>query len=769
MEKDHLSRKLAVIIHADVVDSTALVRLDETITHERIQDTFRRFSETIRNHGGIAHEIRGDALVAEFARASDAISAALDFQSANSSYIEGLQDEIRPVVRVGIAMGEVVVANNTVTGEGIVLAQRLEQLASPGGVCIQGAAYETVPKRLPVEYEDLGELELKGFDDPVRVYRVELSPGESIPLPRPPTRRKKIRQRLVPALALIVGIMAVILVITNLFQPAAVSEEPASLARMAFPLPDKPSIAVLPFINMSADAEQEYFVDGLTDDLITDLSKLPGLFVVARNSTFTYKGKSVKVRQVAEELGVRYVLEGNVRRADDKVRINVQLIDATTGGHKWTERYDGSLVEIFALQDKITRSIVAELALKLTVGEQQRQAKKGTNSPEAQDAFFKGRAHYQLFTPDDLAKAIPYLESAIELDPGFAQAHAVLAATYFGIWDNIWAESTGVSYDDAFKKAKFHIDQAMKDPTPLAHRIKSRQLEWEQRFDEALAEAESAIILDPNDPNGYEAMGLLQVNLGRADDGLEYIKKAMRLDPQSDYLWSLGWALFHLERYDEAAATFHRATKTNPDYHWTYLLLAATYGHLGRENEARSAITTFDNMFRDPRDPQHTFVLSDLEYHLIIKDKAGLERLREGLIKAGIPEGITGKPANLEFTDLVTMSAGTFDVEGAIKIDATTAKSLHERGVFFFDSRGKYDYERGHIPGATNLLFHQVWGSLVNIVDRDAEIVFYCTDPKCHLAANSSAQALILGYTRVYYFAAGFSAWQDAGYPVEGS
>jgi TolB-like protein/rhodanese-related sulfurtransferase len=519
---------------------------------------------------------------------------------------------------------------------------------------------------------------------------------------------------------------------------------------------------------MSDDTKQEYFADGMTEDLITDISKVSGLFVIARNSVFTYKDKAVKVRQVAEELGVRYVMEGSVQRAGNQVRINAQLIDATTGGHVWAERYDGLLDDVFSMRDRITISIVKALSVTL-IDRDPGGNRTDTNSLEAYDAFLRGWAHYQLETPDDFVKAISYLENAIQLDPDYGRAHAVLAATYRNIYRDGWAEGTGISYDDAFKKLNEHLEEAMKNPTPLAHRIAARQHEFNKRWDEALAEAQRAIVLDPNDPNGYAAMSAILVNLGRADEGLDSIKKAIRLDPQTDYFWKLGYAQFHLERYDEAAASLLRATKRNPEHQWNYFLLAAAYGHLGLEQKAISAVTTFNdmNMKLDPLYKDRPYTLADLRSWPINKE-ADLERLREGLRKAGVPEGATGRPANLEFTDLVAVSAGTFDVAGAIEIDSVQAKLLHDNGVTFIDSRGKDLYGRGHIPGATNLYFHQVWDNLSQIVNLNDEVVFYCGDPSCHLAAHSSAQALVLGYSKVYYFAGGFSAWKNAGYPVEG-
>jgi len=768
MIKDRLSGTLAVILHADVAGSTALVQQDKELAHERIQEGFRRFNDTIEKYQGRVLELRGDALLAEFERTSDAVTAALSFQVEYAIYNDQLKDDFRPAIRVGISLGEVVIADNTVTGAGVVQAQRVEQLANPGGVCITSAIQEALSERLPFDLENLGEKALKGFDFPVRVYRVELKPGESIPPP------EESSQHDAPPKSgrLIIAVVAIVLVVTGgavyWFKTQVPQIEAASMERMEFSLPDKPSIAVLPFTNMSDVAEQEFFVDGMTEDLITDISKISGLFVIARNSVFTYKGKAVKVRQVAEELGVRYVIEGSVQRMGNQVRINAQLIDATTGGHIWADRYDGSLDDVFTMRDKITLKIVTALSVTLLDHEKSSRDLAETNSSEAYDAFLRGWTHYRLSTPEDSIKAISYLENAIELDPNFGRAHAALAATYWRIYDNNWAKSTGVSYPDALEKTNRHLEQALRYPTPLTHRTAAKQYFYFRRWDEAMDQAEQAIALDPNDPNGYEAMSSLLVNLGRAAEGLDFIKKAIRLDPQSDYLYQLGKAQFHLERYDEAAATMLRATKLNSLDEWNYFLLAAAYGHLGREQEAKSAIDTFNDTYHDPTDKQRPVTLADLDTW-IFKEAANRERLQEGLRRAGVPAGAPASPADSKYRDLVTMSAGTFHVDGAIEINAAEAKALYDNGIAFIDSGGKSVYGRGHIPGATNLFLHQVWDGLADIVDQDAEVVFYCGGPGCHLAAHSSAQAITLGYARVYYFAGGFPAWEAAGYPIEGS
>ena len=314
MVKEPLSGKLAVILHADVAGSTALVQQDEQLAHERIQETFHRFGDTIAKYHGHVRELRGDALLAEFERASDAVTAALAFQADQIHYNTQLNDSIQPTVRVGIAMGEVIIADDTITGVGVVLAQRLEQLSEPGGLVIQGAAYETIPGRFPFEYVNLGEHEVKGFDEPVRVYSASLKPDLDIPQPGPLVHRTRNKIIAVASIAVIIAGITLMWV-----KPWEIREEPASLERMAFPLPEEPSIAVLPFDNMSDDPEQEYFADGMTEDLITDLSKVVGLFVISRNATYTYKDKPIKPRQVAEELGVRYVLEGSVRRSQPRL------------------------------------------------------------------------------------------------------------------------------------------------------------------------------------------------------------------------------------------------------------------------------------------------------------------------------------------------------------------------------------------------------------------------------------------------------------------
>jgi len=669
-------RKLAVILHADVVGSTTLVQKNESLAHARIHDAFGRFSSTIEAYNGVTHEFRGDALVAEFARASDAIEAGLAFQIENTETNARLEDDLQPQLRIGISLGEVVIADSTVTGAGVVLAQRVEQLAEPGGVCITGAIHEAVPQYLPLEYSDLEKREVKGFEEPVQVYRAGVKAGKQVPPPEPSVSvgahsRKSKRRWAAGSIALPVLVVAGTLA---WWQPWRPEFEPASMERMAFPLPDKPSIAVLPFTNMSGDPEQEYFVDGMTEDLITDLSKLSGLFVIARNSTFTYKGTSVKTRQVAEELGVRYVLEGSVRRDGDRVRINAQLIDAMTGGHLWAERYDGSLADVFALQDKVTQKIVSALAINLTEDEETRARRQETSSPDAYDAFLEGWARYRHYTRDDFIKAIPHFERAIELDPNYGRAHAALLALHAESMWNSWQVVNG-GQQESSRRARKHLQEAMIHPTPLAHRVASFLHIVENQYDDAMVEAQRAIDVDPNDPNGYEAMAWVLVHIGRPAESLDFIKRAERLDPRTNYLYRLGEAQFHLERYEAAATTMLKYSKSHPDNFYPFLYLAAAYGHLGRVRDAKSAFETYNKTRASLHLGPATNALEQVAIYFFKDGGVEEDRLHEGLRKAGFDAPPEVVEASSEGITLKKPADGT-----VVRVYETANEHCRQRG-----------------------------------------------------------------------------------------
>ena len=791
MAKDRLTGKLAVILHADVAGSTALIHQDERLAHERIRDAFQRFRRNIEKYHGLVLELRGDALLAEFERASDAVASTLAFQADQANFNSRLSDDLRPLVRVGIAFGEVISADNTVTGAGVVLAQRVEQLADAGGVCITAALHEAIPRRMPFDLEDLGDQLLKGFDDPVHVYRVELRPGESIPSPVKAAKRgfSKTRDQLKVAIA--VFVVVVVAGIVYWLLPPEVLEEPASVERMAFPLPDKPSIAVLPFINMSGDAEQEYFVDGITEDLITDLSKLAGLFVIARNSSFTYKGKSVKVGQIAKELGVHYVLEGSVRRAGNQVRINAKLVEATSGGHLWAERYDGSLQDIFALQDQVTRQIVAALKVSLSGEEEAQWEAHETDSVEAHDAFLQGWSHYKLGTPRDLARGIPYLEEAIRLDPDYSRAHAALSSIYWDAYVSDWAFDLGMPSFTAEKLANEHLQQALKTPNPLAH-SQQAQVYLSLGFPEqAVQEAQQAVDLDGNDAIAHATLAKALVLLDRAQEGGDVIRRAMRLDPHHPpgFLTILGAAIFGQEQFQSAVKILERAVNRNPEDETPLIYLASCYGHLGRMREAEDTIEMANDLrtrfglgaLALERTAASAAYRFDGSYNpgsgMIDFSSFGTEPAQERL-RAGLSEipALTWHRLIRIQSVLAKGSITWVEIEGATKIDLATAKAFYDRGVLFIDASSKANWKKGHITGAVSLPWvasdpMQVRlreTTLDEITDKTSEIVFYwCSSGNVCTPSWAVAKAVNWGYEKVYFFNGGAPAWKAAGYPVE--
>jgi len=597
---EHPTRKLAVILHADVVGSTALVRINETLAHERIQDAFHRFSKTIESYGGVARELRGDALVAEFERASDAVSAAVAFQAENSEFNTALDDNIRPELRMGISMGEVVIADNTITGESVVLAQRLEQLAESGGVCIQGAAYETVPQRIPFEYENLGERRVKGFEEPVRAYAVTLKPGEKIPAPESTV--------------------------------ASVEIHPE--------LPDKPSIAVLPFTNMSGDPEQEYFADGITEDIITELSRFRELFVIARNSSFGFKGQSVDIGEIARKLGAQYVVEGSVRKAGNRVRITAQLVDTMTGNHVWADRYDRDLQDIFAVQDEVVRAIVTALPGQLRHTELERAERKPPSDWKVYDLVVRATGRVLQESKPAIAEARALLEQALAMDPRYALTHAWLCTAHLHEWYGHWTTSPKASLELALKHGRLAVK--LDETSYLGHWLLSEvYLIGLRNPVEAKIHAEWAVTLNPNASGAIAWMGFISGCLGEHDKGIELAREALRLDPLAPG-WLrclLGHAYFMARRYDEAISAYKAAS-----LEWVAVLgwLAASYAQASRIDEARATASSY---LKEARKEMVAYPLGEPESWIeFLVARSGFVRQEDinhfvdGLRKAGLPE-----------------------------------------------------------------------------------------------------------------------------------
>jgi adenylate cyclase len=443
--------------------------------------------------------------------------------------------------------------------------------------------------------------------------------------------RRYPRVALMAAIVVVLGTIA--LAIWEIFlKPAPVGV--ASIEKMAFPLPDRPSIAVLPFANIGGDPEQEYFSDGMTDDLITDLSKISGLFVIARNSTFMYKGKPVKIHRVAEELGVRYVLEGSVRRAGDQLRINAQLVDATTGHHLWAERYDGSMKEVFALQDRINQKIVVALAVKLTPEQKAAVINKGTNNPAAYEELMKGREHHLRGTKEDYAKADACYKRAIELDPKYSMAYAALAGLYWGASISTLFPALNISWFEARLLGRQYLREAMKEPNVWAYRVASEMDRGRCQHDEAIAQIEKALALDLNSPSLHAAMSGALSFAGRPAEGLEHAKTAVRLDPQNldRYLINIGVAHFCMGAWQETVTVVEKALKLKPDMVPWNALLSAAYARLGRIDEARAAY----EIFRKPWEG-YPFSLAAVMSYWPFKDRQAADSFAEGLLTAGMP------------------------------------------------------------------------------------------------------------------------------------
>ena len=587
------SRKLAVLLHADVVGSTALVRLDETLAHQRIQGAFKRLSELISGHAGIAHEIRGDALVAEFAKASDAVAASVAFQIAHAAENEMLHDDIRPAVRIGIAIGEVLVADNTVTGEGIVLAQRLEQLAEPGGVCIQDAAYQTMPKRLPFAYKNLGENCLKGFDEPVKAYAV--------------------RQQA-----------------DDVTTESAVARTGADVAPE---LSDKPSIAVLPFQNMSSDPEQAYFADGIAEDIITALSHIKQWFVVARNSSFVYKDRNVDIRDVAQKLGVRYVLEGSVRKGGSRLRITGQLIEAQSGTHLWADRFDGDLADVFALQDKIAESVVGAIEPSVLRAEIERSKRKPPKHVGAYDLYLQALPPLYAMRPDENEQALNLLHQAIALDSNYARALAYLAWAYQERLTRNWGAYGEDDASAAVGFARRAISADRNDALVMAFAGFALVM-IARDYDQGLQATKRARELNPNIAFVSFIAGAALIIGGDPEQGLVCIEDAIRVSPGDPgaFFFYTGAALANLmcDRPAEACEMATRSARMYAGWDTTYRVLAAALVQLDRVEEARAAVQKLLEL-----SPNMT--VSSLRVLWPIRDASVLEKILDGLRTAGLP------------------------------------------------------------------------------------------------------------------------------------
>ena len=578
------SRKLAAILAADVVGYSRMMGEDEAGTAKAVRERREAAAPIIAAHGGRLFKTMGDGMLIEFPSVVAAVECALAMQkqmAQRNAETSGANDI---VYRIGVHLGDVLVDGDDVLGDGVNIAARLEGVAEPGGVSISGSAYDHVRGRVEVEFVDLGEKTLKNIARPLRVFAARVGPS-------------------------------------NVGRPAAPPSLSASPAA---------SIAVLPFANMSGDPEQEYFADGISEDIITALSKLSQLMVIARNSSFTFKGKNVDLREVGKTLGVRHVLEGSVRKSGSRIRITAQLIDATTGGHVWAERFDRNLTDIFDVQDDVTAHIVSALSVNLTSGELRRMATARTDNQEAYDCYLKGRELWRKGDRQANAEALEVLERAVGLDPGFVPAHAVLAIVHLNEVINDWSPSPEASRQSSIACATRAV--ALDDTNPDAHFAMAVVTLWLRRHEEALRHVERAIALDPNHSDARLALGVILHYAGRSEEALSVFDRSLAVDPLFDQILQFeAQAHYALGRYDEAAEWAKRRIAANPRTDTSRVFLAASCAQMGRFDEAREA-------WREALRVNPSYSLEQRRKVLPYKNPEDFERLADGLRKAGLPE-----------------------------------------------------------------------------------------------------------------------------------
>ena len=590
------TRKLTAILCADVVGYSRLMGADEEATIETLTAYRKVFTSEIKKHRGRVVDAKGDAILAEFASVVDAVNGAVEIQRELAERNAELSDDRRMDFRIGINLGDVVVKDDAIYGDGVNVAARLESLAEPGGICISRPVYDQVESRLNLECEYLGEQEVKNIAKPVRAYQV-----------RPPGR----------------GYAA----------GESVDDQDATTpGQSSSPTPpEKPSIAVLPFANMSADPSQEFFADGLVEEILTSLSKVSSMTVIARNSTFAYKGKAVDVRHVAQELGVRYILEGSVRQGGNRLRITAQLIDSTDGSHIWAEKYDRVVEDIFDIQDEITKEIVTALRVNLHDSERALVLSRGTNNVQAWGYCVQALEFFYKFNPGDHAEARKLAEQSLQLDPEYSVACAVLAWT-------LWFDSrAGFSGDtgESLSRAKALAEKALSldGANPYCLIVTANVQVSFRNFDAAIAIAEKAVVLNPASAHARTELAFSLLHGGRPEEAITALEDAIRLNPWHPVFWKsiLARALDSAGRTKEAMETIDAVFRQNPKHFAALLLHAAILAREGRMPEATRAI---GNLKRN----HPSFRLAHVNDYLLMRDQDYVDSITESLRKAGLPE-----------------------------------------------------------------------------------------------------------------------------------
>ncbi|MFQ5545397.1 MAG: adenylate/guanylate cyclase domain-containing protein [Acidiferrobacterales bacterium] len=582
MSDDRLPRRLAAILYADVAGYSKLTGQDEDATHRTLSECLDLISSTVNEHGGKVMHYAGDAILACFNAASDALGCAVEAQKELQQRNEGKSDTQCVMFRMGVNLGDVIEDRGDIYGNGVNVAARLESLAEPGGICVSESIRGAVGTKLSLQYEPLGPQEVKNIEEPVLAHKVQLKTTSSIP----------------------------------------------SDSTMLSPNVSKPSIAILPFTNMSGDVEQEYFADGLTEDIITALSRFRSFFVIARNSTFTYKGQAVKIQEVGKELGARYVAEGSVRRAGNRVRITVQLIDADNGNHLWAQNYDRDLDDIFAVQDEVTQSIVTALPERIEAADLERGRRKRTEQMVAYDYFLRGREFHHKFEQEACRKGVELLEKAVELDPNFALGWAWLSCTVGQAWTRSYMPDSERLWKRCVTAA--HKSMELDENDSECHRIVSEIRLLEEKYDEAEYHNKRGLEVNPNNPLLLAQRGYLLAYVGRPDEGVEWINKVIRLDPfhPEAYYANLGIVLHATHKYAEAIDVFKRVPAPKATHQAYRISCHAKLEQISQMDECKNKLFELDP----------DFTISSYAKFLRYKNPADLDHYLDGLRKAGLPE-----------------------------------------------------------------------------------------------------------------------------------
>ena len=629
MTEKATQRKLTAILSADVKGYSKLMGDDDESTVNTITTYRKIIAGLIQKHQGRVVDTTGDNILAEFSSALNAVNSAVEIQSQLKTENDKLPDNRRMLFRIGINLGDILHKDNRIYGDGVNVAARIESLADPGGICISRGVFDQIKKRVRHGFEYLGEHKVKNISEPVRIYRILLSPKYEGKIIGEPVRRPtKLQKRYVVTIAILLICGAALLWI---FYPLQVRIEPASIEKMAFPLPEKPSIAVLPFDNLSGDPNQEFFSDGLTEEIITTLAKSPKIFVIARNSTDTYKNISIKVQEVSEELGVRYVLEGSVRKDVNKTRITVQLIDTIKGHHLWAERYDRDVKDIFAVQEDIAKKILTALEVNLTEGEQASMMAKGANNSEAYIKVLQSTYYRRRLNAEDNSKARRLAEEAITLDPEYAFAYTTLSRTHVvDVWLRT-SKSAKESFETAIELANraLSLDDSLAD----AYDILGNIFVLKKKHDEGNRHLERAIELEPNGADFQAHMGMALYLSDRSQEAVQVLLKAIRLNPNppSWYLHNLAVAYNFVENYDEAIFWGEKAVKLNPKSLLGHYILCAIYSSAGLMDSAKRE--ALEVLKINPN-----FSVAKIEKTNPLKNESIKKRYFDSLREAGLPE-----------------------------------------------------------------------------------------------------------------------------------